>query len=68
MAWLRSRGQGFDVARVDHGEVAVVEGGDLGDVEPLGYRDHGRVGRAEGWSVYCSTKSGRSRTWSAVPR
>jgi hypothetical protein len=48
--WVERLGQqreGLDVAWADHGEMSVVEGGDLVDVEPLGQGDGGRIAGAE---------------------
>ena len=43
-------GQGLDVGRPDNREMAVVESGNLGDVEALRDGDDGGVGRAQ-WQV-----------------
>jgi len=42
MEWARSR--------LDHGEMAMVERGNLGDRQPFGRRDYRRVSGAE-WKV-----------------
>lgn len=38
--WSGQQGEGFYVSGSDHGEVTVIERGDLVDVQALGERDH----------------------------
>lgn len=45
---LREQRERADVARADHGEVPVVEGGDLVDIHALGQGDDGGVAGAKG--------------------
>lgn len=46
--WSGQQRECLDVARSDDGEVAVVEGGDLVDVQAFGQGDHGCVAGAQG--------------------
>ncbi len=50
MLWLWQQSERGYVPWPDDAEVAVVQGGHCGEVEPFGEGDHGRVDRSE-WQI-----------------